>query len=304
MAIGYVFFKAAEIVATFASTTLPNAEQYRAELEQRQREIICIFDTQVSERSAQVTNTFESQLARDAAILGISTEELRQNSGVNFTSEIDEHVQIFRDDINAQIEASLQLRVDRSVDELEAYKDQMLGEFNWISGNYGDGGSVSGMLSVLLGNNLHKVREKGLEILNADLQQEFGEQDQIVEDFTQKVTDDLAYLKDAGSILSQALAGLTSALGDDRNKALDQLQQAYNTVLSEMNSRPYSEQIDEDYLTEFKQQFDAILSTYNISANHISNNEYQEIVVVIADAYLTEQKHSYFIKLNLMEIFK
>ncbi|HEY0921655.1 MAG TPA: hypothetical protein VGE87_03335, partial [Rheinheimera pacifica] len=282
--------RATNVVLNFISGIAADTQTYIAQLEQRQRAIIGTFDTQVSDRAEQVTNVFENQLARDAAILGISIEELRQNSGANFTSEIDDRVQIFRDDINAQIEASLQLRVDLSVEELEIYKDQMLGQYNWITGNYGDDSSVSGTLSVLLGNNLYKVRKKGLETLNADFQQEFGEQDQIVEDFTQKVIDDLTYLKDAGAILNHALAGLTSALGDDRTGALAQLQQAYSALLAEMNSRPYSEQIDADYLTEFKQQFDTIQNTYKISANHISNNKYQDIVVVIADVYLTEQK--------------
>jgi len=62
-----------------------------------------------------------------------------------------------RTDIQGKIDASLELRVDYSVAELEAYKDQQLGKFNWITGNYGDGGTVNGSLGIMLELSLRKL---------------------------------------------------------------------------------------------------------------------------------------------------
>ena len=227
-----VIGSAAKHVAVNASTS----KQIRQEIEARQRSMIDILSGEVSSRKSKVIEQYEALIRQEAAKAGVDFAAAIDNG---FASEVNGLIELLNNEINAEIEKSLSLRIDLSVDRIEEIKDEYIGDFNTILGGYRDGGRVNSVLNTSLGIAVKKSRTKILDAAHNDFIEEIEDADlnraQVL-DFSAGLKDALrqANLKSgsAGGFVDKWISNYQQALSSTRSNLVADSLDYKNRVLN------------------------------------------------------------------------
>ncbi|RLV59498.1 hypothetical protein D5018_11975 [Parashewanella curva] len=222
------------VISKHIAVNAESAEQLQRRTEQEFRTQVKIIKSELEKRTIDFHENYEKIVRKEALILGVDVKKILEE---NKSNDVELLMQRLVNEIQDEVNKILDLRSVKRLEEIQQLSDKYIGEFEIISGGYGDGGEVSKKLKGYLTFDVRRAREKLFQAASDKFSSELNDKDnrKQVQSFIDKINIAIgqAQLKNLyveGSIKTWKNE-LFAALSEERKQVLEELSKTKSDLL-------------------------------------------------------------------------